>query len=243
MINFKGKILQAEEIVLALKKETHLKEVCRKIACQKIIEKAVEERGICITSEEIQAEADLMRYENRLFRASDTHAWLSDQLITADEWEAGIRDRLLAKKLSHYLFAQEVEKFFAANQLDFDQIILYRIVVPYEKLAQEILYEIQEGEVSFYEAAHMYDVEQERQYGCGYEGKFYRWSLKPDLAALVFSAAPGNVIGPLLIDQASHLLMVEEFIPAELTPALRQEILSRMFKEWLTTELNYALNV
>lgn len=242
MINFKGKLIQADEIISALKRELQIKETCRKISCQKIIDKAVEEREIVVNPEEIQAEADRLRYENRLFRASDTHAWLTDQLITTDDWEAGIRDRLLTQKLSHHLFAQDVEKFFAANQLEFDQILLYRIVVPYEKLAQEIFYEIQESEISFYEAAHMYDVDQSRQNSCGYEGKFYRWNLKPDLSAIVFNTTPGNVVGPILIDQSSHLLMVEEFIPAELTPELRQEILDRLFNEWLTTELNYALN-
>lgn len=243
MINFKGKIIQSDEIVLALKKNIRLKEICQKIFYQEIIHKAVEERGICITPEEVQAESDQQRYENRLFRASDTFAWLADQLITAEDWEAGIRDRLMAEKLAQALFASEVEKYFTEHQLDFDQVSLYQIIVPYEKLAQEIYYEIQEDEISFYEAAHIYDIDPKRRCQCGYEGKFFRWDLKPELSAIVFSAAIGSVIGPLVIDQASHLLMVEEFIPAELTEERHQEILNRMFNEWLMTELNYRLNI
>lgn len=242
MTNFKGEVIQPETITFALRKEMQIKEVCRKIFHQKIIDQAVEARGICLTPDEIQAEADRMRYENRLFRSSDTIAWLSDQLVTADDWEAGIRDRLIAQKLSQTLFSKEVERFFAENQLDFDQVLLYRFAVPYEQLAQEISYQIQEDEISFYEAAHLYDLDYQRRYHCGYEGKLYRRSLKPDLSAIVFSAIPGQVIGPLTIDQVSHLLMVEEFIPAELTPERHREILNRMFSEWLTSELNYLLN-
>uniref|UniRef100_A0A832M1V0 peptidylprolyl isomerase n=1 Tax=Oscillatoriales cyanobacterium SpSt-402 TaxID=2282168 RepID=A0A832M1V0_9CYAN len=242
MITFKGGNIESEEIISTLKKNIQIKEICQKIIYQRIINRAVEERGISVTPEDIQTVADQHRYENRLFRASDTFAWLTDQLITAEDWEAGIRDRLLAEKLAQCLFASEAKKYFAEHQADFDQVSLYRLVVPYEKLAQEIFYEIQEGEISFYEAAHIYDVDAQRRCNCGYEGKFYRWNLKPDVSAIVFGATPGNLIGPLVIDQTCHLLLIEESIPAELTAERYQEILNRMFSEWLATELNYLLS-
>ena len=242
MIDFKGHIIFPEDIITHLKKTLQIKELCNNILYQKIIDKAAEEREIKLTSEEIQAEADRLRYEHRLVKASDTLAWLADQLIVADDWEAGIRDTLLTKKLSHSLFNKDVEKYFSENQLDYDQVLLYQIVVPHVQLAQEICYQIEEGELSFYEAAHIYDIDEKRRINCGYEGKFYRWNLKPDIAAVVFSTRPGDVLGPLIIDQSSYILMVEEFIPAELTPARHQEILDKMFREWLAAELNYLLN-
>lgn len=36
--------------------------------------------------------------------------------------------------------------------------------------------------------------------------------------------------------------MVEEFIQAELTPAIRQQILDQLFGEWLESELNYRIH-
>lgn len=242
MIEFKGELISSEEIIAYLKKNMLIKELCNNILYQKIINKAVQERGVVLTPEEIQVEADKLRYEKRLFKASDTIAWLKDQLIVSDDWEVGMSDRLLAQKLAQSLFAQDVEKFFAGKQLDFDQVILYKIVVPYPQLAQEICYQIEEGEMSFYEAAHLYDIDERRRIQCGYEGKLYRWNCQPDLAAVVFSAPVGDVIGPLTINQESYLLMVEEFIPAELTPEIYQDILNRMFQEWLAAELNYMLH-
>ncbi|MBN8563059.1 MAG: peptidylprolyl isomerase [Leptolyngbya sp. UWPOB_LEPTO1] len=242
MTSFKGETIHSETIIATLKKTLQLKEICRNISYQKIIDQAIESREITVTPEEIQAEADHIRYENRLFRSADTFAWLNDQLVTPEEWEAGIRDRLLTKKLAQILFAKEADRFFTENQREFDQVLLYRIVVPYQQLAQEIAYQIQEDEISFYEAAHLYDSDDQRRFQCGYEGKLYRWNLKPELSALVFSATPGQVIGPIEMDQASHLLLVEEFIPAEFTPERQQEILDRMFNEWLTTELNYLIH-
>ncbi|WP_017721414.1 peptidylprolyl isomerase [Kamptonema formosum] len=242
MINLSKASIEPAEIVSSLKKSVQFKDVCLTVFYQKIINKAAQERNLTVTPEEIQAEANRQRYEKRLEKAADTLAWLADQLISADDWEAGIRDRVLSQKLSEALFAKEVEKFFAQNRLDFQQLVLYQLIVPYDKVALELFYQIEEEEISFYEAAHLYDIDEKRRQQCGYEGKLYRWSLKPDIAAVIFSATPKQVVGPIKTDLGYHLLMVEEFIPAELSPDIYKEIKERMFKEWLASELTYMLH-
>ncbi|AFY48707.1 parvulin-like peptidyl-prolyl isomerase [Nostoc sp. PCC 7524] len=236
MIEFNGEIITPREVVTYLKKTLQIKEVCNNVLYQKIINTAAQERDIKITEAEIQIEADRLRYEKRLVKASDTIAWLVDQLVLSEDWEAGILDSLLSKKLAVSLFAKDVEKYFLENQLDYDQVLLYQIVVSNKQLAQEICYQIEEGEISFYEAAHIYDIDQRRRNHCGYEGKFYRWSLKPDVAAVVFNTTPGDLIGPLIIDKVNYILMVKEFIPAELTDERREEIINKMFQEWLAAK-------
>ena len=231
--------MDADEVVVYLKKNLQLKSLNQKILSQKIIDQAARERGVTVTPEEIQAEADRIRLERRLEKAADTLAWLAEEMISPDDWEAGICDRLLAKKLADAMFAKDVEKTFAQNKLDYEQILLYQIVVPYEKLAYELFYQIEEEEISFYEAAHLYDIDERRRNLCGCEGKIYRWGLKPEIAAAVFSAQPGDVIPPLKTDSGYHLFLVEEFIPAQLTPEISKQLIDKMFKEWLTGELNY----
>jgi parvulin-like peptidyl-prolyl isomerase len=241
-INFSGISIDVEDIINFLKREMLLKDVCQKLVSQNIIAQAAQDREITVMPEEIQAEADEIRYEQRLEKASDAIAWLTEQMVATNDWEAGIRNRLMAKKLAEHLFDREVEKFFAQNQLDYEQFVLYQIVVPYEQLAWEIFYRIEEEEISFYEAAHLYDIDERRRNFCGYEGKLYRWNLKPDIAAVVLSKPVGNIIGPIQTDQGYHLLMVADYIPARLTSTNRQEIIDRLFEEWLESELNYLLN-
>lgn len=242
MINLSEAAIELDEIVSFLKRNIQLKDVYEKILQQRVINQAAQERGLSVTSEEIQTEANRMRYEKLLEKASETMAWLADQMITPEDLEEGIRDRLLSKKLAESLFAKEVEKFFAQNRLNFDQVLLYQIVVADGKLAQELFYQIEEREISFYEAAHLYDIDEKRRQQFGFEGKLDRWNFKPDIAAAVFGAKLGEVIEPLQTAQGYHLFMVEEFIPAELTPQRYQEILDNMFKEWLVSELNYMLH-
>ncbi|MCT7982170.1 peptidylprolyl isomerase [Laspinema sp. A4] len=234
--------IEAEEIVDFLKKELQFKTLCEKILYQKVIEEASRERGVMVTPEEIQAAGDRFRAQHRLEKAADTLAWLEDQMISPEDWEAGIRDRLLTQKLAEALFAQQVEKFFAENRIDFNQILLYQIIVASEKVAQEIFYQIEEQEISFYEAAHLYNRDERRRLSCGCEGKVSRSTLTPEIAAAVLNAPMGEVIGPVTTQQGYHLFLVEETIPAELTPELRQQIIEKMFKEWLTNELTYFIH-
>ncbi|AFY49425.1 parvulin-like peptidyl-prolyl isomerase [Nostoc sp. PCC 7524] len=235
-------LIAPEEIVNFLKQEMNFKEVYQKILFNKVIGQVAEERGITVTTEEIEAEANRQRREKRLEKAADTMAWLADQLVTPDDWEIGIRDRLLSQKLAHVLFAEEVEAFFIKNKLDFEQVILYQIIVNSEKLAQEIYYQIEDGEISFYEAAHLYDINYTRRQKCGYEGKIYRFNLQLNIASVVFRSQPQELIGPLQTEQGYHLLMIKELLPAELTPEKYRELLNNMFHKWLDIELNTRLN-
>lgn len=241
MDNFSGIPLQLETIVDFLKQEVALKGVCQGILRCQIVEQAAQERNILVTPEEIQAEANRQRYQKHLESAAATFAWLSDQMITSEDWEVGIRHRLLAQKLAEHLFGGEVERYLAEHRLDFEQVSLYRIVVPYQQLAQELFYQIEEREISFYEAAHLYDIEENRRLQCGYEGKLHRWDFNPEMAAVIFGAPVEQVIGPFPSEQGYELLLVEAFISPELTVEMRQEIVNRLFQEWLNHELEYRI--
>jgi parvulin-like peptidyl-prolyl isomerase len=242
MVNVGNVPISSERIVDFLKQEAQIREISQRILAQQVVSEAAQERGIAVTPDEIQTEVDRQRYQMRLESAAATFAWLNEQLITPEDWETGIHKKLLAQKLAEVLFAGEVEKYFAEHRLEFEQVSLYRLSVPYEQLAQELFYQIEENEISFYEAAHLYDLEEQRRLQCGYEGRFYRWSLKPELAAAVFGANPSTIIGPIKQENSYDLFLVEEFISAELTPLIRQEIIDRLFKEWLESELNYLIH-
>ncbi|MBD2594557.1 peptidylprolyl isomerase [Nostoc spongiaeforme FACHB-130] len=235
-------LLESEEVMQFLKKEMRLKEVYQQILFHKIIRQAAEARDITVTPSEIETEAEKQRRERHLERAADTLEWLADQLITPEDWERGICDRLLSHKLAQVLFADEVEHFFQQNRAEFEQVILYQMIIDSETLAQELYYQIEDGEISFYHAAKIYDIDIHRRRKCGYEGIVNRFALQPDIATVVFRAAPQHVTLPYKTEQGYHLFLVEELISAELTKERYQEIMNKMFLHWLNTELQYILN-
>ena len=244
MVQFHKIRIDLAEIEEHLKQELKLKQICCDILYQKIVQQAATRENIDVTPEEIQTESNKIRCAKRLEKASDTLAWLKENLLDADEWEIGINKRLLANKVAHHLFDKEVESYFAQNRLDFDQFILYQLVVPYQALAQELFYQIEEEEISFYHAAHLYDIDEQRRYLCGYEGKVHRWNFPPDIAAAIFKTPipVGEILGPLQSEQGYNLFKIEAYIPAQLTPERHQEIVDRLFKQWLDGELNYMMH-
>ncbi len=234
--------IESEQIVSWLKKTVRFKETFSSILSQRIIEREAKERAVQVTDTEVQAAGDEFRLTHQLEKASDTIAWLSSEMINAEEWEAGIRDRLLSNKLKESLFGAEVERVFTENRINFDQVSFYQIVVPYQQLAQELFYQIEEREISFFEAAHLYDIDLNRRQHCGYEGKLYRWSLHPEIAAIVFGATSGELLRPIQFEENYHIILIDALIEAELSAELRREILDQLFQEWLSHELNYLLN-
>ncbi len=237
MVNFLGASISADEVIDHLKQTIQLREICQQILTKQAVRRESQTRQVAVSSAEIQADADRFRLTYRLEKASDTLAWLDSQLITSEDWETGVRDRILAQKLADALFAEEVEPYFAQHRLDFDQVLLYQIVVPYEQIAQEVFYQIEENEISFYEAAHLFDIQETRRLQCGYEGRQYRWNLSPEIAAAAFSGAIAQIMRPIQTSLGYHLLLVEERTQAELTPEIRQQITQRLFTDWLNREL------
>jgi parvulin-like peptidyl-prolyl isomerase len=240
-VDFLGSSINYQEIITYLQTNLQLKEICQNIFYQKIIQNTASERGLIVTSEEIQAEINRLQREQQLETDTDLTLWLEEQLLTLDDWKAGICDRLLQQKLIELLFSHDVEVYFIQHQPDFDEVLLYQLIVAYEQLANELFYQIFEQEISFYEAAHLYDIDERRRECCGCEGKIYRYKLSSEIADVVFNASIGELIGPVSTERGNHLLMVEEFIPATLTSVIRQEILQQMFVQWIEGQLNSML--
>ena len=241
MISFKGTVIKEEEIIEFLRQKMLLKDICHKVLAQKAISHKFADQQFELTPEEIQIECDSIRYNQRLEKVSDTLAWLEDKMLSIDDWEEEITHCLKAQKLAKEMFAKEVEKYFAQNRLNFDRFVLYQIVVPYEPLAREIFYQIEEQEISFYEAAHIYDIDERRRSVCGYEGIVHRWSFPPDIAAEIFRVplAIGEVLGPVKSDQGYHLFIIEQYLQAEFTPQIAESIISQFFQDWLTKEIEH----
>ncbi len=237
MINFAGVDISPENVVDLLKRELTLHTICRQLIYQRIICANAQERGLNVTDNEIQTEADRVRRELQLESAQATLDWLQARMITADEWEESIRDRLLATKLADAIFSETASRQFNERKLDYEKVSLYKIVTTGVSLAQELRYQIEEAEISFFEAAHHYDNNVERRRCCGYEGEISRWALDPDVAASVFGAPAQTVIGPIAVGEEYGLFFADEFIAPQMTKELHRLICDRLFYEWLDKEI------
>ncbi|NJP09472.1 MAG: peptidylprolyl isomerase [Leptolyngbyaceae cyanobacterium RU_5_1] len=222
-----------EEIIHQLKLSRQIPSMIEGVVHRKIIESKAQEVGIQVGSEELQQVADNFRLTHKLWKAEDTWAWLQEYYLSLEEFEKSIYITALSSKLAQHLFADQVEPSFVEHQLDYDQVLMYEIVLDDEDLAMELFYTIQEGEMSFHEVAHQYIQDEELRRAGGYGGALRRTDLKPEISAAVFAATPPQLLKPIVTSKGAHLILVEQLIRPELDDILRHNILSNLFLDWL----------
>lgn len=202
------------------------------IAIRQVVRSAAEKLNIDISPQELQESADLFRNMHRLHSAEDTFTWLAQHHLSLDDFEEMIHGTLLYKKVSERLFAEKVEPYFYEHRLAYEQATLYEIVLEDDDLAAELYYAIQEEEISFSEAARQYIKDEQLRRVGGYRGSLSRKDLKPEISAAVFAATTPTLLKPILTAQGSHLIFVEEVIPAQLNDVLRIQIQTKLFMDW-----------
>jgi parvulin-like peptidyl-prolyl isomerase len=230
--------ISSQEILQQVQLSCLMPSVIEGIVAQRIIDQVAVAEGIAVELAEVQQAADNLRLAQQLHSASETWVWLQKHYLTLDDFEALAYATVLSTKLAQHLFAPRVELFFAEHRLDYDRVIFYEVVLDDPDTAMELYYAIQAGETSFHAVSHQYiqDPVQRRQ--GGYRGLVHRGELRPEISAAVFAATPPQVLKPILTSQGAHLILVEEILPAQLNEALRHQILSNLFGDWLKQKVN-----
>ena len=195
------------------------------------------EYSISLPEEDIQTEGDRQRHELRLERAEDTLAWLESEQVTPDQWEQGIKDKLLRSLMAEHLFSGDIDRIFAENKLNYDRRAVYRLEIADSAIAQELFYQIEDGEINFFEAAYLYLEDEEKRDRCGFEGLLHRWELPKAHAMVIFEAQGQQILSPIETEAGFVLFWVGRIIPAMLTPVLRTKILNESLDQWLAAEL------
>ncbi|HLO84855.1 MAG TPA: peptidylprolyl isomerase [Nostocaceae cyanobacterium] len=227
-----------DEILYHIKISCQIPNVLEAIATRKIIAETAAKEGITIDPEELQKAADNLRLANKLIKAEETWDWLKKHYLSLDNFEEIAQMNLLSAKLASYLFADKVEPFFYAHQLDQTAAVTYEIILDDEDLALELFYALQEGEISFQEIARRYIQNLELRRAGGYQGIRSRSDFRPEIAAAIFAASPPQLLKPIISPKGVHLIMVEEIIKPELNEQTRLKIMGDLFTNWLKQQIN-----
>ncbi len=226
-----------EDILDHIKLSCQIPNVLEAIASRKIVENEAKQAGIEIGLEELQNAADNLRLANQLLKAEDTWAWLEKHYLSLDDLEKIVETALLSTKLANHLFANKVEQFFYAHQIDYVGAVTYEVVLDDEDLALELFYALQEGEISFQEIARQYIQNIEIRRAGGYQGIRLRRDFRPEIAAAVFAANPPQILKPITTPKGVHIIAVEEIIKPELDEQRRVQIIGDLFANWLKTQI------
>jgi parvulin-like peptidyl-prolyl isomerase len=117
------------------------------------------------------------------------------------------------------------------------------ILADSEGLADELVMRITEDEDDFHQLAREYSLDETTKYSGGYLGVINRRSLSPELAAKVFNANAGDILGPFPSDENYQLILVEEVKKAELNDPVKNAIKEAIFNGWLSRYIDSPIQV
>ena len=211
---------------------------------RKVVLDKTKELGIIVSDEELQNFSDTFRVTRGLYSSEEMLSFLKAAGIKEDDFEEHCESSVLSAAIrDHLADDKSVQEYFINNRSEFDLARISIIVTASEDLVNELVMRITEDEDDFHQLAREYSLDETTKYSGGYVGVVNRKSLSPELAAKVFNANSGEVLGPFPKDKNFQLISVEEVIKAELNDHVKNSIKEAIFNGWVSQYINNPIKM
>lgn len=225
------------EAIKYLRTANKLDEFISVILRQHMIEQELKAHPeLAIAPETIDQVISEFRQQSDLINPDYFQAWLNSEGID----EALLRQRaeldIQLGQLKALVAEPKLQEYFIERKLQLDQVVLSRIAVEQADLAEELRAQLDEG-APFEELAREYSRSDERFFN-GMMGLLSRGDLPDTLRAAIDIAVPGDVIGPLPLEEAWMIFRVEKLLPASLdNPQVLETLVDELFDQWVLQQL------
>jgi parvulin-like peptidyl-prolyl isomerase len=162
--------------------------------------------------------------------------WLKGNGSDYSTFHSQINSNFKIEKLKSVIADAKLQEYFIERKVFLDRVVLSRIIVENQELADELKIQIQEG-TSFEELAQEHSISDDR-ISNGMMGPVSRGTMPDTIRAAIDSAEPGDLVGPIEVEQRWALFRVEQVIPATLdNQQLRQTLQNELFERWLAEKI------
>ena len=204
-----------------------------------LIQEELERHPIDLSDAELQQAMDRFRSAKKLFKAEDTLRWLERHGMTHEKLERYVADSAFVPKLRDRIADGRVEEYFRQHAGDFDAARIARIELGNESQARELAGQIRAGAQNFFAAAERVFFEAAGR-GAPPKASLFtvieRRQADPALRDQLFAAKPGQLVGPVPVENGYTLMRVVEIIPGQLDDRTRAVIKEILFKDWLAEQ-------
>jgi parvulin-like peptidyl-prolyl isomerase len=214
-----------------------LETVIREIIRQHVIKQELQSPNrLDLNSEAIEQAVIDFRLDSHLVDSESFQVWLADEGLTYSGFRQKIAAQIQLKNLKNQLTSQQINEYFIDRQLFLDRVVLSRLVVENRDLAEELKTQILEEGANFEQIIREYSVAEDSIVN-GMMGAISRGSLPDNFRAMVDSANPGDLLGPIEIDDLWYVVRLEQFLPATLDEQLQEELQDELFEQWLEAKI------
>jgi parvulin-like peptidyl-prolyl isomerase len=177
------------------------------------------------------------RIEQNLTDSRQFQQWLAANGLTyetfRDQVGYGFKYRTLKEKVTD----ARMQEYFIERKIYLDRVVLSRIIVDNQELAEELKTQIVEGTATFEQLAREYSLTDDRIVN-GMVGPVSRGSMPDDLRAAVDQTSIGDVVGPMGMEGRWGLFRVEKVLNASLEDEQIQTVLrDELFEQWLAQKI------
>jgi parvulin-like peptidyl-prolyl isomerase len=242
---YAGGTISSEEVLNFLGLAGMSGSVLTEIIRRKEMVKKAAELGIKATDEQLQAFADSYRSARGLRTAEATTKFLKTWGLTDDDFEAFCESAVMAHLLEEK-FANDagIQDYFANSRAEFDTAQVSVIIVEKESLANELRMQVTEDGEDFHELTRKHSIDEATKHAGGYLGIVSRSMFEPDVAAKVFNASVGDVVGPFECDGQFRIILVEDVIRADIKREdVRLAVKKAIMNKWMSQFLKNGIRV
>ncbi len=205
---------------------------------QYVIEKELQEREDIAISPALTEQAIIdFRLKNQLTEPKNFQEWLKNSGTDYDTFHSSVALGFKLEKLKAVVIEPKLQEYFIERKIFLDRVVISRIIVDNRELAEELQAQILEEGASFEQLAKEYSLTDDRMVN-GMMGPVSRGTMPDKLRAAVDVVNPGDIVGPLELEERYGLFRVEQFLPASLEDTqLKQALQNELFEKWLAEKI------
>ncbi|MBE9178357.1 peptidylprolyl isomerase [Oculatella sp. LEGE 06141] len=216
------------------KLDTFIGEIVRQFAVEQEI---ATHDDLTVSSAAIEQAVIDFRLQQQLTDPKQFQEWLAANGLTYEAFHNQIAYSFKFKKLKETIASAKLQEYFIERKLFLDRVVLSRIIVAEQELAEELKSQMDEGNAQFEHLAKEYSLTDDRIMN-GMVGPVSRGTMPDILRAAIDLAKPGDVIGPLGMEGRWGLFRIEEFLSASVDdPQIRQSLQDELFEQWLVEKI------
>ena len=176
------------------------------------------------------------RLQQQLTDPNVFQEWLQRNGLDYAAFHSQISSNFKIEKLKFAATEPRLQEYFIERKVFLDRVVLSRIIVENQDVADELKIQIQEG-ANFEELAREHSIADDR-IANGMMGPVSRGTMPDGVRAAIDAANPGDLVGPLEIENRWALFRVEQVLPATLeNQSLRQMLINELFDRWITEKI------
>ena len=164
-------------------------------------------------------------------------AWIQAHAITLPELQRVASFPLRLQAATEAIWGDDVPSRFLERRSQLDQAVLSLLRFGDADLAQELYFQMLDGDTVFAQLIDRYGNEP-GQPARGLVGPVSLEKLHPLLARVAERYEPGALIPPLDINGSVHLIRVEQLLKAGLDEAMHQRMLVELRQQWLDQQVD-----